>query len=367
MNNKRIAIIGGGLSGLYAAYLLEQKGFSDYILLEASDRLGGRIQSVSVETEPGVNQFDLGPTWFWPALQPELDGLINKLGLACFAQYEDGNMLIERSADQLPIRTQGYPSSPPSMRLKGGMGSLIRALQSNLHPDRLLLSAQVHRIMNHADQLEIHYQHDTERSISKPLFVDHIFLALPPRIATQQIEFIPALPDVLVKKWRETATWMAPHAKYLALFNNPFWRKDGLSGSARSMLGPMVEIHDASMPGGQAALFGFIGIPATIRKGIDRDLLLHHCRKQMTRLFGPNASAPVAEYLKDWANEPLTSTMLDVNGPAEHSIAPDITAADGPWKGRITGIGSEWSRQFPGYLAGAVDATKEGISNHLFT
>ena len=37
-----VAIIGGGLSGLYAAYLLEQKSI-DYILLEARDTLGGRI------------------------------------------------------------------------------------------------------------------------------------------------------------------------------------------------------------------------------------------------------------------------------------------------------------------------------------
>ena len=42
MQNLPIAILGGGLSGLYAAFLLEQRGI-DYILLEARDRLGGRI------------------------------------------------------------------------------------------------------------------------------------------------------------------------------------------------------------------------------------------------------------------------------------------------------------------------------------
>lgn len=47
----RIAIIGGGLSGLYAAYLLEQKGIRDYIVLEARTTLGGRILS---ETYPQV-------------------------------------------------------------------------------------------------------------------------------------------------------------------------------------------------------------------------------------------------------------------------------------------------------------------------
>jgi len=37
-----IIILGGGYSGLYLAYLLQQAG-REYILLEGSDRLGGRM------------------------------------------------------------------------------------------------------------------------------------------------------------------------------------------------------------------------------------------------------------------------------------------------------------------------------------
>lgn len=49
MNRKKIAIVGGGLSGLYAAYLLEKNGISDYLLLEARGELGGRIMDFSVD------------------------------------------------------------------------------------------------------------------------------------------------------------------------------------------------------------------------------------------------------------------------------------------------------------------------------
>ena len=42
MSQARFAIIGGGISGLYAAYLLESQGISDYVLFEARERLGGR-------------------------------------------------------------------------------------------------------------------------------------------------------------------------------------------------------------------------------------------------------------------------------------------------------------------------------------
>ena len=43
---KRIAIIGGGLSGLSAAYQLAQDAQSDFTLLEAAPRLGGVIETV---------------------------------------------------------------------------------------------------------------------------------------------------------------------------------------------------------------------------------------------------------------------------------------------------------------------------------
>lgn len=39
----RVAIIGAGAAGLYAGYLLQQKG-TDYIIYEASDRVGGRVR-----------------------------------------------------------------------------------------------------------------------------------------------------------------------------------------------------------------------------------------------------------------------------------------------------------------------------------
>lgn len=52
----RIAIIGAGLSGLYAAQRLINQGVSDFVLLEARDRIDGRIElhgKADVEGEGG--------------------------------------------------------------------------------------------------------------------------------------------------------------------------------------------------------------------------------------------------------------------------------------------------------------------------
>ena len=368
MTAARVAIIGGGLSGLYAALLLEQQGIEDYVLLEARSTFGGRILSVSPagtdesdhDSSHTFDRFDLGPTWFWPELQPQLDRLVGGLALERFEQDDVGSMIIERSPHEGPLRVDSsYAASPPSMRLVGGMNMLVAALRKKLPQDRLYVGHRVKRVRHVGQQIEMDAEDSHERPITYR--VQFVLLAVPPRLATSTIDFTPALPDSISRAWSTTATWMASHAKYVAVYDRPFWRDRGFSGEARSAVGPLAEIHDASMPGGSAALFGFFGIPARTRKRVPQQELLLHCRAQFKRMFGAEAERPKAELIKDWATDPLTATAVDLDGTAGHGAAPKATVASGPWHGRLAGIASEWSARFPGYLAGAVDAATIGV------
>jgi len=364
MNGKKIAIIGGGLSGLYAAYLLEKKGITDYVLLEARDALGGRIMDFTAQSEQQLQHFDLGPTWFWPEFQPQLESLIAHLGLQTFAQYEDGNMVVERTPNEAPILIKGFTSAPASMRIKGGMGQLIRTLSAHLKNQHIHLNAEVQSIHIENNEIAIAYQDNQQRAL-QTVIVEHIFLAMPPRLAVNNLQFAPALPKQVLEQWQNTATWMAAHAKYVAVYDAPFWREQGLSGDARSALGPMVEIHDASTEQGGGALFGFLGVPAANRKTISTEEMKMYCRAQMGRLFGPKAATPVTDTIKDWVQDPLTATKRDLEMVSEHGHTPQRTIKTGPWQEVLVGIGSEWSTSFPGYVAGAVESATDGVNAYL--
>ena len=67
---KRIAIIGGGISGLSAAYTIEKKRQSgtpvEYVLLESSQRLGGVVVTDRVDgclVEAGPDSFLTEKPW----------------------------------------------------------------------------------------------------------------------------------------------------------------------------------------------------------------------------------------------------------------------------------------------------------------
>ena len=58
--DKKIFIIGAGASGVAAATKLVSNGFQQVTILEAGDRIGGRINTIPF----GANVVDMGAQWF---------------------------------------------------------------------------------------------------------------------------------------------------------------------------------------------------------------------------------------------------------------------------------------------------------------
>jgi monoamine oxidase len=314
----QIAIVGGGLAGLALADGLHQAGV-DFQLFEARARLGGRIAALNTPT----GAVDLGPSWFWPG-QPRIAKLIEDLGLRAFPQYAIGDICYEDERGAVH-RGMGFASMEESFRLEGGMESIIKGLAARLPQERLHLSCRVTDIVKDG-RLFI----DGGRRCE----AEHVVLALPPRIAAT-LRFQPALEPDTLRQLEAIPTWMAGHAKFVAVYDAPFWRRDGLSGDAMSRRGPLAEIHDASGPdGAPAALFGFLGVPAPQRRGREDDLR-PAALQQLARIFGPDAAEPVTTALMDWAVQPETATDADATLPAGHPSYGLPPALMGTWEGRL--------------------------------
>lgn len=348
-----VLIVGGGLAGLALARRLHLAAI-DFQLVEGRDRFGGRILSASQENVPSLDGFDLGPSWFWPESQTGLADLVAELELETFHQHGEGDVVFHRMSREAPQRYRGFQQSPQSMRLVGGTAALIAALVNALPGNRLHRSTLATQVERLEDGIGV-----TIVNASGPSLIStaHVVFAIPPRLLDARVAFTPDVAKSDRDLWRSTPTWMAPHAKFFAVYDRPFWRDEGLSGSAQSMVGPLVEIHDATTASGSAALFGFVGASSAQRQAMGVACLKQACVDQLGLLFGDQATRPVRTLLKDWSIDPFTAAPLDAE-PSGHPAGGRQEWFTDAWAGRAWMGGSEASPSDPGYLAGAVAAAE---------
>jgi len=346
-------IVGGGLSGLYAASLLALRNES-LVVLEARERLGGRILS------PEFQGFftDLGPSWYWPDIHPRMAGLIRELGLKGYRQFEEGRGRFQDPGGRVQT-VRGYATEPLSWRLVGGMMALITELYQRLPAKSVRLEHPVCNIEKTAAGALVSVGR-LEEEPEAQFEAKKVILALPPRLAASTILFTPELSPELTQAMLKIGTWMAGQAKFFALYDEPCWRQAGLSGQAFSQRGPMAELHDASnrdqTPYG---LTGFVGIPA-VQRG-DQNQLMEAILEQLALIYGAPAAQPIKVYYKDWAQEPFTATRLDQPPMYEHPLYYPPARQSSFWEGIIHFAGTETASRHGGYLEGALNAAERAV------
>ncbi|MBA2174922.1 FAD-dependent oxidoreductase [Halobacillus locisalis] len=357
--NKPVVIVGAGLSGLHAASLLAAQGI-DCKVLEARDRLGGRVLSTSVPNRPDLGKFDLGPTWFWPQYEKAITNLVKERNIRTFEQYTKGSMLSERSPNMTPEKLV-LPENAiqTSIRFSGGVQSLIDAVAETIPSDVVELETRVSAIrLDEEGSITV----ETARAGSRnEIPASAVILALPPRIAERHIAFSPSLAEKLITDLKSKSTWMAGQAKAVAIYDRPFWRDSELSGFATSWVGPLQEIHDASPETGSGALFGFFGMPAKTRQELGKDRVLQLVKDQFVRLFGPSADNAKAWLYKDWATDSETAVEEDLE-PLRDFPSYGTPPQSGLWDKKIIFAGTETNSQYGGHLEGALISAEKAVA-----
>ena len=191
---------------------------------------------------------------------------------------------------------------------------------------------------------------------------ERAILAIPPALAGR-LSYRPALPG-----WRSQLTQRVPMGsvvKVHALYDEPFWRQDGLSGLAVSDNGPVEVVYDNSPEGGSpGVLVGFIeGQHARAwgrRDPAERRAAILQC---LVGFFGEAAGHPHELLERSWADEEYSGGCFAGYFP------PGVWTSYGRGLrepvGRLHWAGTETATVWNSYMDGAVRSGERAAAEVL--
>ncbi len=153
--------------------------------------------------------------------------------------------------------------------------------------------------------------------------------------------------------------------KCMAVYDEPFWRADGLTGQAVSLPGPAQVIYDNTPPGGSpGVILGFLeGDAARVLGAASEAERREAVVGTFARVFGDRAKRPAAYIEKDWSAEPYSrGCYAGVFGPGAwtsygRSLREPV--------GRVHWAGTETATRWMGYFDGAIQAGRRAAEEVL--
>ncbi|MFF0430728.1 flavin monoamine oxidase family protein [Streptomyces sp. NPDC004327] len=196
------------------------------------------------------------------------------------------------------------------------------------------------------------------RSAKADVRCREVIVAMSPADA-ERIRFTPHLPTrrtSLQRKWHN-----GTESKLFAVYDKPFWRAEGLSGSAMTDLPFARFVIDNSPPDGSVGiLLTFMGTAGSGPGQTWTDRVLDDPRERraafladLVTLFGPRAAHPLRVLEQDWAHQPWIDGCVSTTPPG---LLTEYTDAVRTPVGRIHWAGTETATAYQGYIEGAIRA-----------
>jgi monoamine oxidase len=189
-----------------------------------------------------------------------------------------------------------------------------------------------------------------------------VIVAVPPTLAGR-IRYQPHLPaqrDQLMQR-----VPMGSVIKCMAVYDEPFWRRDGLSGMATSDTGPVKLTFDNSPPSGKpGVMLGFIeGQEARDLLGASRNKRRKAVLDAMARFFGNRVHHTIGYAEKSWAEDPWTRGCYVGYYPP--GVLTGYRNAINAPTGAIHWAGTETASEWNGYMDGALQSGERAAGEVL--
>ncbi|PSJ59368.1 flavin monoamine oxidase family protein [Pseudaminobacter soli (ex Li et al. 2025)] len=411
-------VVGAGFTGLSAAQELLRAGRS-FVLLEARDRVGGRVEARPNGLGEAV---DTGGQFLCEDM-PELMALIKARGKTLVKTHVEGDFITQPplprdGAEQTYLgamaireRMNGIEPDDPDIagltvaawlerqgdpaEAKAGFRSMIEGLWCQAL-ERIPLWHLIdndRRIINEQSELQ-YFLAETMQSLADDLArdlggrlrlgtvvtgIEHrrdgvrvlagdrvfearsVLVAVPPMMASK-LAFSPPLSARLS---RALGVWHSGAViKILVRYAHAFWRDRGLSGMVMWRSLPGLFACDVSKDESHPALVVFIGGPLALRwNGLDGAALRAEVMSRLVAALGPEAGEAVDFCYRNWIDDAwsggaYSDLILDVNA----TDAEDVLLAGAP---PVHLASSELSPSFPGYIEGAIVAGRIGARKVL--
>lgn len=331
--HSKYCIIGAGLSGLTTAYKLLQNGETNFTVLEARERVGGRLFT--------LKDIDFGAAWL-QNYHSNLLTLIGDLGLKTVSQYTTGKSVLMYNTMATPHYFETDPNASSAFRIAGGSLALIEALSKKVS-DKIILNTKVEKLSAIGQNIIITSNNGT-------FSAEKTIITLPPKLAST-IVYNPELPEHLQRVMETTHTWMSNAIKVGIHYKTPFWKTKGFSGTMIGQTAPVVEIYDHSNYNNSVfALMGFVNENLRAISTNDRKAKII---KYLTKHLGSEAQN-YSNYLeKDWSKDGFTSIKTLNSYHLTPKYGDPVFDSFYLMKNLLFS-GTETAPQYGGYMEGAV-------------